>query len=65
MTLDHDAQDTLEALIDTYTLADVLTAISDICYGKAEHLRSNWQDENAARVWQNTARRVGSYKVVV
>ena len=52
---------TLEQIVDATNLSDVLAALAEICYGKAEHLRSNWQDESAAKAWQKAANRVDDY----
>ncbi len=41
----------LEALIDRHGLTHVVNTLSVICAEKAEHLRSNWQDKAAAKVW--------------
>jgi hypothetical protein len=46
----------LENMVDQYGLGNVLEALVTICHGKAEHLRSNWQDPNTARVWERAAR---------
>jgi len=46
----------LERFIDTSSLAGVLEIIEDICYGKAEHIRSNWQDEAMAKSWERAGR---------
>lgn len=43
--------DTLEEYIDREGLQAVLRALSEICYLKAEHAESNWQDRNLARAW--------------
>lgn len=48
----------LEQMIDRHGLANVLEQIADICGAKAEHLRTNWQDTNAARYWDKAARAV-------
>jgi len=32
--------------------------LSDICYEKSEHIRTNWQDRALARVWQNVGRSI-------
>ena len=48
----------LEQLIDTTTLHAVLAALEDICGEKADHLRTNWQDQATARLWERTARRI-------
>ena len=42
----------LESLIDAVNLNHVLEALIEVCYGKAEHLRSNWQDAAAAKLWE-------------
>jgi hypothetical protein len=41
----------LERLIDTCSLAEVLVALDVICGDKADHLRTNWQDNTSARAW--------------
>lgn len=46
-------QDTLEKLIDKHSLKDVLHNLTQVCYGKAEHLRENWQDQDAAKKWES------------
>ncbi len=56
--LNQDDRDTLESLIDQHTLADVLTALANICHEKADHLQGNWQDISAARMWTQTAKKV-------
>lgn len=35
-------KDQLESLIDANDLASVLSALSDICSAKAEHIRTHW-----------------------
>ncbi len=47
---DFDAND-LEHMIDQCGLDEVINTLADICFGKAEHLRSNWQDANTAKLW--------------
>ena len=51
-------KDALEQFVDAYGLSDVLSALSDICGDKAEHLRSNWQDRASANVWARDARSI-------
>jgi len=48
----------MDALLDDLTLAGVLDALASACREKAEHLRSNWQDEASARVWDREARQI-------
>jgi hypothetical protein len=54
----QENKDTLESIIDGSTLADVLNAISEICYEKADHIRTNWQDANTAKVWEKAGKYV-------
>lgn len=53
-----EQQDALEAMIDSGSLAGLLENLETICLEKAEHLRSNWQDEAAAKAWEFVARRI-------
>lgn len=50
----------LEALVDRCGLDKVVTALAEICWGKAEHLRSNWQDRATARLWDQAGKRLDS-----
>jgi len=45
----------LESLIDRYNMAEVLNALSEIAYEKADHVRTNWNDEPLARAWEASA----------
>lgn len=45
----------LEEVIDSVGLAQTVELLIAICYGKAEHLRTNWQDESAAKRWERDA----------
>jgi hypothetical protein len=58
ITVNATNQLELENILDSTTLQDVLKTLADICYGKAEHLQVNWQDEEAARQWTLAALRV-------
>lgn len=49
-------RDDLEMMIDSVGLGNVVDLLEEICYEKAEHLRSNWQDESAAKHWEHDAR---------
>jgi hypothetical protein len=53
--LEH-MQERLERFIDTGSLAGVLEIIEGICHAKADHLRASWQDESAARSWEQAAK---------
>jgi hypothetical protein len=41
----------LEASIDEHGLAAVLDNLALVCFAKAEHLQSNWQDAHTAVAW--------------
>lgn len=46
----------LEVIMDRYTWEGLTTMLADICNGKAEHLRTNWQDNFTARRYEKAAR---------
>lgn len=57
----------LEDMLDQYGLREIVNALSQISYEKAEHLRTNWQDESTAKEWDKTAvylERVANTKAV-
>lgn len=41
--------------VDSFGLQNTLDMLAQICHDKSEHLRSNWQDEDAARAWVHAA----------
>lgn len=48
---DRKDSDELEQMIDRHGLASVLSMVADICYEKSEHIESNWQDRQLAKLW--------------
>ena len=46
-----DLETKLETIVDSATLFDVVEALQGLCFLKAEHLSSNWQDDKSARTW--------------
>ena len=46
-----ELENVLETLIDRNTLATVFEAIANVCHGKAEHLKANWQDSWGEKAW--------------
>jgi len=42
----------LEMLLDKLGTADILHYLGDICLEKAEHVRTNYQDESLAKEWE-------------
>ena len=51
----QELADQLESLVDKHNLATVLDALGQVCSEKAEHLRSNWQDDATAYCWDMAA----------
>lgn len=45
----------LEEFVDTHGLDGVISALSEICLLKYEHLSENWEDEEAAERWNKAA----------
>jgi hypothetical protein len=54
----QELADELESMIDGSSLATVLEALSQVFFEKVEHLRSNWQDETAAKCWDKAGRAI-------
>lgn len=54
----EELQQELERIIDRTTLAQVCEALARISHAKAEHVRSNWQDNALARCWERAAGRL-------
>ena len=50
--------ESMETYIDDYNIDDVIEAIQEVCYLKAEHLRANWQDEASAKSWERIADKI-------
>jgi hypothetical protein len=50
-----DLQRELETLLDQSSLPEMITELAAICYAKADHIRTNWQDEQLARQWAKAA----------
>lgn len=46
----------LEEMVDGASLAEVLSDLAEICSGKASHLAENWQDESAAKIWEEAGK---------
>ncbi|MGH1396914.1 MAG: hypothetical protein ACRAVC_23200 [Trichormus sp.] len=60
-----DDMDVLETLIDKLTLAAILEMLERICHKKAENLRTHWQDEVTAKLWEKAARHIEQLNVDV
>jgi hypothetical protein len=51
----------LEKLVDKVGLRNVIYGLAYIAGQKADHLRSNWQDEAAAQAWEADARKLDTF----
>lgn len=45
----------IETAIDADSLQDVLQMVSTICWEKASHIQTNWQDTSLAKSWEKAA----------
>ncbi len=50
--------DELEGLVDRYSLTGVVEALAQISFEKADHIRTNWQDQVTAREWDRSAKQL-------
>lgn len=48
----------LEEMIDETNLSLVLETIASVCYAKADHVQTNWQDKSLAMEWEEAGDRV-------
>lgn len=44
--------DLLENLVDDVSLDYLLSALAQVCYAKADHVLSNWQDQKLSKTWE-------------
>ncbi len=51
----------VEQAIDEFGLVRVVGAVSDVCAGKAEHVRTTWQDRVLAGRWSRHAGLIESW----
>lgn len=55
----------VEGLVDKLTLSAILEMLERICHKKAENLRTRWQDETTAKLWDKAARQIEQINVNV
>jgi uncharacterized protein (DUF2252 family) len=48
----------IESHVDRLSVSMVLQALATVCEGKAEHVRSDWQDFGLGRFWDNLAKQI-------
>lgn len=51
----NEMLDALEKILDTSDVATVTDCLGEVCSAKADHLEENWQDYEAAKVWNARA----------
>ena len=51
--------DALEEILDQTNINEVVKLLAHICYKKAKHVRSNWQDETLAKAWEHNGSKLG------
>lgn len=52
-----DKRDALEAIMDQCSPYDMCEMLAVIANEKADHVRTNWQDEATAKQWERVARK--------
>ena len=55
MTPRESKKEQVEQLVDTLTLPVLLAMLGEVCEEKADHIRTNWQDEALAGFWDDAA----------
>jgi hypothetical protein len=63
--MDKRDKDTLEAILDRYSMAIVIDALSEIAYDKSVHIAENWQDVHLAKAWAKIAELLIKFKKVL
>lgn len=51
-----EVMDSIESLIDFWGMPEIIEQLILVCDNKADHLRSNWQDERGAKNWESKAK---------
>jgi hypothetical protein len=59
----NELENELERLLDKHSLGIILNVLTDICHAKAEHVRTNWQDEELASSWEYNAKQLDKVKL--
>jgi hypothetical protein len=45
----------IESMIDGHRVCGMLRMMAGVCFEKAEHVQTNWQDTQLARSWERDA----------
>jgi hypothetical protein len=62
---DNDLKHTLETLVDQTSVVEVLRALADVCYEKSEHIRTTWNDQILARLWERSANQIQAFSTKI
>jgi hypothetical protein len=54
----EDIVEGLESILDSSKLNLTVEALGVICWRKADHIRSNWQDEELAMKWERAGNKL-------
>ena len=54
----QEIEDLETKYIDKFGVKRTLAMIEEICYDKAHHVESNWQDSSLASVWDYTGKAI-------
>lgn len=47
-----DLENEIEKLVDASSVQSIIEALAVVCYEKAEHIRSSYNDKPLARQWE-------------
>ena len=62
----HDALvETLEHIVDTNCLYEVIQCLIEVCYAKEDYLRSAWGDDYQAGLWRSASLQLEKLNVKV
>ena len=59
----EDITEALEAILDSSKLDQVIHALGEICWAKAEHINNNWQDKELGTVWERAGNELASVSI--
>lgn len=54
-------QEAMEEYIDKHGVTALLDQLAEVFSGKADHLRTNWQDEATAKLWDRAWKKLDSF----
>ncbi len=63
--LHKEYMEVVEGLVDKLSLPTILELLERICHKKAENLRTHWEDETSAKLWEKAARQIEQINVDV